>query len=84
MAAVEPLAPQAFFLASLGRRAVHAVHIGRRPAQVIDIALEIRMPGQAADLVEDRFFAPRYDPVPLMEGQGAERAAPDAAAVRDD
>ncbi len=81
--AVEPVAREARAVRA-GRRAVHAVHVGRRPAQVVDEALEVGMLRQAPDLVEDGVLAPRDDAVALVEGEGAEGAAADAAPVGDD
>src|SRR5699024_4779408 len=57
--------------------------VGRRPAHIVDITLEIRLPDHPGSLLQDRFVAPGLDHPPLMEGQGAETAAAKTAAVAD-
>lgn len=58
--------------------------IGRRAADVMDIALEIGMLRHARRLGQQRIVAARLDDAALMERQRAERAAAEAAAVRDE
>ena len=63
---------------------VQAVHVGRRAAEIVDDAAPLRMLGHAPDLLEDGTLAAGDDPVALVKGQGAERTAAPAAAVRLD
>ncbi|MCK7541341.1 MAG: hypothetical protein MZV63_65870 [Marinilabiliales bacterium] len=60
-------------------RRVQSVHVGRRPAEVVDEALPFGVLRHPPDLLEDGFFAPRDDPVALVERERAERAPADAA-----
>ena len=57
--------------------------IGGRPADIMDIALEIGGFGHALCLREKGLVAACLDNAPLMKGQGAEGAATEAAAIRD-
>ena len=66
------------------RRSVRAVHVGRRAAEVVDEALPLRVARHPPDLLEDGGLGPGDDPFALVEGQGAERAAAETAAVRLD
>ncbi len=56
--------------------------VGGRAADVVDIALEIGVVRHFFGLGKEGGVAPRLDNAPLMEGQCAERAAAEAAAVR--
>ena len=58
--------------------------IGRRAADVMDVALEVGMLRHARRLGQQRVMAARLDDAALMERQRAERAAAEAAAVRDE
>ena len=56
----------------------------RRAADVVDIALEVGVPGDLLGLAHDRIVRAGLDIAALMEGQGAEVARAEAAAVVDD
>ena len=58
--------------------------IGRGSPHVVDIALEQGMPGHGLRLGHHAFVAAGGDVPSLVEGQGAEIAAPEAAPVVDD
>ncbi len=58
--------------------------VGRRPADVVDIALEARVRGDLPGFGEHAFVAARLDIAPLVEGERAEVARAEAAAVVDD
>ena len=55
-----------------------------RAAHIVDIALEIRLVGHALGFLYDAVGAAAGDPPPLMQLDGAEVAAAEAAAVLDD
>ena len=57
---------------------------GGRAAHVVDIALEARVMGQGGHLPDDALVAAAGDGPPLVEGQGAEVARPEAAPVMGD
>ena len=57
--------------------------IGRRAAHIVDIALKIRLLRQKLCLLHNGFMASGLDDPPLMEGQGTEAAAAEAAPVAD-
>ena len=57
--------------------------IGRRAADVMDVALEVGMLRHARRLGQQRVMAARLDDAALVEGQGAEAAAAEAAPVGD-
>lgn len=57
--------------------------VGRGAAYVVDVALEIGEFCQRRDLANDALVAAARDHSALMEGQGAEAAAAEAAAVVD-
>ena len=59
----------------------HAVHVGRRGPDVGEIALERGHADDPFDFGEDRALAARVYELALMGRDGAERAAPEAAAV---
>ena len=65
-------------LLSAGRRA----ELGGGAADVVDIALEIRLAQHLPRLAQDRFVTPDLDDTSLVEGQRAEIAVPAASAVR--
>ena len=59
----------------------HAVHVGRRPAEVGDVALEVgRLVADLLDLVNDRRVRAALDDAALVLGDRAEGAAAEAAA----
>ena len=61
--------------------AVQPVHVGRGPAQVGDGAGEAwHLIADVLDFLEDRFFRAALDDPPFVFGDGAERAAAEAAA----
>ena len=64
------------------RCAVHAVHVRGRSAEIVDVSLELRVPGQPLYLGYYVVLGARYYPVPLVEGYGAEGAPAKAAPVR--
>ena len=68
--------------AQLGVAAAHAVHVGRRPAQIRQVSLETGQCGYLPNLVEDGFLAARHDVFALMGGYGAEGASAEASAVQ--
>ena len=55
--------------------------IGSRSADIVDIALEIRHSGHVFRLAHNRRMAPAGDHAALMEGQRAEIAGAETAAV---
>ena len=55
----------------LRTRAAHAIHIGRRSADVADDSLEGIVLPHALDLTDDRRVAARLDDAALMGGDGA-------------
>ena len=57
--------------------------VGGRAAYIVDIALEIRESGQGRHLPDYALMAAGSDHPALMEGQGTEVAAPEAAPVVD-
>ena len=57
--------------------------VGRRAADVMDVALEIRLVGHPLRLGHDAVGAAAGDPPPLMQLDGAEVTAAEAAAVLD-
>ena len=57
---------------------------GGGAAHVVNIALEAGMAGEGGDLPDDALVAPAGDGPPLVEGQGAEIARPEAAPVVGD
>ena len=65
VAAVEAAAGKTVVVGA-GGRTLHAVHIGRRPAQVVDEALPLGVGGHAPDLPEDGLFAAGDDTVALV------------------
>jgi hypothetical protein len=54
--------------------ALVAVHIGGRPAHIVDDAFEIFVPFECVDLVDDRLLASAADGSALVNGDGAEVA----------
>ena len=58
--------------------------VGRRPADVVDVALEGRVGDHARRLAQHRFLAARRHAPALVHHQGAEVAAAEAAAVVGD
>ena len=60
-----------------------SAEVGRGAAHVVDIALEIRQFGKSRHLPDDALVAAGGDHAALMEGQGAEVAAAEAAPVVD-
>ena len=76
MKATQPAAAAA----DLGPRAVHLVHVGRRPAEVADHAGEPRVRGHPADLLEHRLPAAALNDPALVGRERAERAAAETAA----
>ena len=71
----------AAFAAQLAVAAAHAVHVGRGRPHVGQIALEPRHLRHPLHLGQYRAFAARVDELALVGRDGAERAAPEAAAV---
>ena len=65
-------------------QAAGMAEIGRGPSNIVDIALEQGVPGHGLRLRDDAFMAAGGDVPSLVEGQGAEIAAPEAAPVVDD
>ena len=55
--------------------------VGARTADVVDVALELRVVGEALDLAHAGFDRARGDHAPLMERQRAEVASAEAPAV---
>ena len=55
--------------------------VGRGAAHVVDVALEFRVFGHAFSFPEDGLVAPGLDDAALVEGDGAEGAAAEAAPV---
>ena len=55
--------------------------IGGGAAHIVDVALEILVLHHELRLFQDGFMAPHLDDPPLVEGQGAEGAGPEAAPV---
>jgi hypothetical protein len=80
MAAVEIFAHEAIASAFA---AIHAVHVRRRPAQIIDIALEILVLRELFDLAQYRFLRAGYDSRSLVKSDGAEAAVANATPVGD-
>jgi len=60
------------------------VEVGRRSADVVDVALETRQFRQKARFAQNRGTAPGLDDPPLMGGKGAKGASSEAAAVGGD
>jgi len=60
-------------------RATHLIHVGGRATDVADHALEISRLGHGSNFVQDRLLAPRLNDPPLVGGDRAECAAPEAA-----
>ena len=58
--------------------------VGGRAADIVDVPLEIRQRGEQPRFGKDRLLAAHRDFPPLVEGDGAEVAAPEAAAVVGD
>ena len=68
--------------AEVGILALHPPHVRRRPAEVRQHAVELRVLGDEVHLIEDRLLAARGYLLALVGADGAERAAAEAAAVR--
>ena len=58
-----------------------AAEVGSGAAHVVDVALEAGVAGQGLHLPQDALMAAGGDDPPLVEGQGAEVARPEAAPV---
>ena len=74
----------AAFRAQVRVLAVQAVHVGRRRAEVGDVAVEFGHGRQFADFLQDGALAARLDEFALVSGDRAEVATAEAASVRDD
>ena len=70
--------------ARLALAAGHAVHVGRRPAQIADRSGKLRMLGQTPGLIQNRILRTGDDLLSLVETDRAEMAAAKAAAMGGD
>ena len=60
---------------------VHHIHVGRRSAEVREVALEIGHGNDLLHLAQDALFRAAHDEFPLMGRDGAEGATAEAAAM---
>jgi hypothetical protein len=60
------------------RVAIHAVHVGRRPTEVVNVSLEVGMADEAPDFGQDRSLGPGNDRFALVQGQRTKGTAAEA------